>query len=64
MTTVFAETLVSPKLAETIARETGARSAVLDPIEGLTPQAVAAARTTSRVMRANLAALRRGLGCR
>ena len=64
MTTVYAETLVSPKLAETIARETGARSDVLDPIEGLTPQAVARGADYFSVMRANLAALRRGLGCR
>jgi zinc transport system substrate-binding protein len=64
VTTVFAETLVSPKLAHTIARETGARSDVLDPIEGLTPKAVAAGADYFMVMRANLAALRRGLGCR
>src|SRR6266540_2246634 len=35
-TTVFFETLVSPRIAETVARETGTRTAVLDPIEGLT----------------------------
>ena len=35
--TVFFERLVSPKLAETVAREAGAKTAVLDPIEGLTP---------------------------
>ncbi|GAB3943143.1 hypothetical protein GCM10027614_31360 [Micromonospora vulcania] len=34
-TTIFFETLVSPKVAETIAGEVGARTAVLDPIEGL-----------------------------
>jgi zinc transport system substrate-binding protein len=64
VTTVYAETLVSPKLAETIARETGARADVLDPIEGLTPKAVARGADYFSVMRANLAALRRGLGCR
>jgi zinc transport system substrate-binding protein len=64
VTTVFAETLVSPKLAHTIARDSGASSAVLDPIEGLTPQALAAGADYFTVMRANLAALRRGLGCR
>ena len=36
-TTVFFETLLSPRLADTVAREVGARTAVLDPIEGLTP---------------------------
>jgi zinc transport system substrate-binding protein len=35
-TTIFFETLVSPRLAQTVAREVGARTAVLNPIEGLT----------------------------
>jgi zinc transport system substrate-binding protein len=64
VTTVYAETLVSPKLAHTIARETGAKSAVLDPLEGLIPRAIAAGADYFTVMRANLAALRRGLDCR
>jgi zinc transport system substrate-binding protein len=64
VTTVFAETLVSPKLAHTIARETGARSAVLDPIEGLTPSERDRGADYFTVMRANLAALRQSLGCR
>lgn len=64
VTTVYAETLVSPKLAHTIARETGAKSAILDPIEGLTPKAIADGADYFSVMRANLAALRAGLGCR
>src|SRR5687767_14161439 len=33
--TVYSETLVSPAVAKTLARETGVRTAVLDPIEGL-----------------------------
>ena len=37
VTTVFFERLVSPRLAETVAREAGAKAEVLDPIEGLTP---------------------------
>ncbi len=58
-TTIFFETLVSPKVAETLAREIGARAAVLDPLEGVTqPDA-----TYFTVMRANLAALRTALGC-
>jgi zinc transport system substrate-binding protein len=63
VTTVFAETLVSPKLAHTIARETGAKSAVLDPIEGLQPNAVARGADYFSVMRANLATLEQALGC-
>jgi zinc transport system substrate-binding protein len=58
-TTIFFETLVSPKVAETIAREVGATTAVLDPLEGLTD-------STSdyfSVMRSNLTALTTALGC-
>lgn len=62
-TTVFFETLVSPKLAETVARDAHVKTAVLDPIEGLTPDAVKRGATYFTVMRANLAALRRALGC-
>jgi zinc transport system substrate-binding protein len=64
VTTIFFEALVSPKLARTLARETGARTAVLDPLEGLTPRAAAAGEDYVSVMRANLRALREGLGCR
>jgi zinc transport system substrate-binding protein len=63
-TTVFFETLVSSKLAETVAREAGAKTAVLDPVEGLTKDEIAAGADYFSVMRANLAALRKGLGCR
>jgi zinc transport system substrate-binding protein len=63
-TTVFFETLVSPRLAETVAREAGARTAVLDPIEGLTKDEQAKGEDYFTIMRANLAALRRALGCR
>jgi zinc transport system substrate-binding protein len=59
-TTIFFETLVSPKVAETIAREVGARTAVLDPLEGLSgPES-----DYFTVMRGNLAALTTALGCR
>lgn len=63
-TTVFFETLVSPRLAQTIAREVDARTAVLDPLEGLTDEQLAAGEDYFSVMRANLATLRRALGCR
>src|SRR5262245_22182316 len=36
-TTIFFESLASPKVAQTVAKEVGAVTAVLDPIEGLTP---------------------------
>jgi zinc transport system substrate-binding protein len=62
VTTVFYETLVSPDVAETVARESGATTAVLDPIEGLAPDSGTADYLT--VMRDDLASLRVGLGCR
>lgn len=63
-TTVFFETLVSPRVAETVARETGARTAVLNPLEGLTADELARGEDYFSVMRANLAALREALECR
>jgi zinc transport system substrate-binding protein len=62
-TTVFFETLVSPKLAQTVAREAGASTAVLNPIEGLTDDEVDSGADYFSLMRANLAALRKALGC-
>jgi zinc transport system substrate-binding protein len=59
-TTIFFETLVSPKVAETIAKEVGADTAVLDPIEGLQPGSTG---DYLSVMRSNLAVLRPALGC-
>jgi zinc transport system substrate-binding protein len=58
-TTVFFERLVSPRLAETVAREVGAETAVLDPLESEPEEG-----DYFTAMRANLAALRKALGCR
>jgi zinc transport system substrate-binding protein len=63
-TTVFAETLLPRRLADTVARETGAHTALLNPIEGLTSQEEGRGLDYFALMGANLAALRRGLGCR
>lgn len=57
---IFFETLVSPKLAETLAKEVGARAKVLDPIEGLEP---GSKDTYLTVMRRNLSELRSALVC-
>jgi zinc transport system substrate-binding protein len=59
-TTIFFETLVSNRVAQTVAEEAGVDSAVLDPIEGLAPGSTGDYFT---VMRQNLAALRTALGC-
>ncbi|WP_306211933.1 metal ABC transporter substrate-binding protein [Actinoplanes sp. RD1] len=57
-TTIFFETLVSPKVADTIAEEVGARTAVLDPLEGAED-----GEDYFTIMRANLTALTTALGC-
>ncbi|MDO3701943.1 metal ABC transporter substrate-binding protein [Micromonospora sp. C28SCA-DRY-2] len=59
-TTIFFETLVSPKVAETIAAEVGARTAVLDPLEGLSADNGG---DYLSVMRTNLETLRTALSC-
>ena len=59
--TVYAETLVSKAVARTLARESGARLAVLDPLEGITDES--AGSDYPSVMRANLATLRAGQEC-
>jgi zinc transport system substrate-binding protein len=61
---IFFETLVSPKLAETIAREIGAQTLVFNPIEGLTDQELAAGEDYISIMEKNLANLRTALRCR
>ncbi|HWI05260.1 MAG TPA: zinc ABC transporter substrate-binding protein, partial [Acidimicrobiales bacterium] len=63
-TTVFYETLVSPKVAQALAREAGVQTAVLDPLEGLSDDDAKAGKTYVSVMKDNLATLRQALGCR
>lgn len=62
-TTVFSEPLASPALADTVAREAGAKTAVLDPLEGLTQAEIDGGADYFSVMRGNLAALRDALAC-
>ncbi|QLG40603.1 zinc ABC transporter substrate-binding protein [Paenibacillus sp. E222] len=59
--TIFFETLVSSKVSETIASEVGAKTAVLNPIEGLTEEEIAAGKDYIGVMRENLEALKLAL---
>jgi len=63
VTTVFTESLVSPRIADTLAREAGVKTAVLNPLEGLTDQERSRGDDYLTVMDANLAKLRRALGC-
>jgi zinc transport system substrate-binding protein len=61
ITTVFTETLASPRLSQTLADELGLETAVLDPVEGLTDQT--ADEDYLSLMEANLAALQQANGC-
>jgi zinc transport system substrate-binding protein len=64
VTTIFTESLVSPKVAQTLAREAGGlRTEVLNPLEGLTDRQVSQGESYLSVMHANLAKLRTALGC-
>jgi len=60
---IFFESLVSPKLAQTIATEIGAQTLVLDPIEGISDADLASGKTYLTVMRGNLDNLRTALEC-
>lgn len=60
---IFFETLVSPKLSETIANEIGAETLVLNPIEGLSDKEITAGKNYISVMKDNLNNLRTALLC-
>ncbi len=62
-THIFFETLVSPALAETVAKEVGAQVLVLDPVEGLTEEAAAQGADYFSLMYANLDNLKIALVC-
>src|SRR6478609_1617134 len=61
VSTVYSESLVSPALAETVAREAGAKVAVLDPLEGIT--SASRGGDYLAVMRSDLQTLRAGQEC-
>ncbi len=61
---IFFESLVSPKLSQTIATATGAQTLVLDPLEGLTPDDLAKGENYLTVMNQNLQNLRVALECK
>lgn len=60
---IFFESLVSPKFAETIAQEVGAQTLVLNPLEGLSDDEIAAGGTYITAMQENLNNLRTALQC-
>jgi zinc transport system substrate-binding protein len=63
VTTIFFEENLPPALSQTVADEVGATTAVLDPIESLSADQIARGDDYVALMDANLAALRKGLGC-
>lgn len=63
ITTVFSETLVSPKTAEALASDLGIDAAVLDPLEGLTADAEENGGDYLSVMRRNLDTLKKANAC-
>ncbi|MET9536705.1 zinc ABC transporter substrate-binding protein [Streptomyces sp. NPDC006553] len=62
VTTVFFETLASDKTAKTLAGDTGLKTDVLDPLEGITD--TSKGDDYIEVMRSNLAALQKALGAK
>jgi len=63
VTVIFTEELVSPKVAQTLAREVGVTTQVLNPLEGLTKTEVANGDDYLSVMRKNLKILMIALDC-
>ncbi len=61
--TIYFETLAPRKLADTVAREIGASSDLLDPVEGLDAEGESAGKTYESIQRDNLNRLKKGLGC-
>ncbi|MFF5972089.1 metal ABC transporter substrate-binding protein [Streptomyces sp. NPDC012769] len=62
VSTVFFETLASDKTAKTLANDTGLKTDVLDPLEGITEQSKGD--DYIEVMESNLAALKKALGAK
>lgn len=62
-TTIFFESLTSPKLSETIATEVGAKTEVLNPLEGLTQDDMQQGKNYFTIMRDNLHTLQTALSC-
>lgn len=63
VTTIYFEELVSPVVANAVAREVGAATRVLSPVEGIAPGEAAEGASYLTRMRENLANLREGLRC-
>ena len=61
ITTIFFESQTSPQLAQTLARETGAKTAILDPIEGINQSS--SIESYVSIQEKNLIGLKTALAC-
>lgn len=61
---IFFESLVSPKLSQTLASETGTKTLVLDPIEGVSNNDIKQGKNYLTIMQDNLHNLQIALECR
>ncbi len=63
VTAVYFESLISPKSAETLASEIGAKALVFNTAHGITPEQEAQGESYLTLMRENLAVISEGLDC-
>jgi zinc transport system substrate-binding protein len=63
VTTIFTEELVSPRIADTLAREAGVTTETMNPLEGLTDRELRRGDDYLSVMNTNLTKLQAALGC-
>lgn len=61
---ILTESLISPKIADTLAAETGATTLILNPVEGLTITEISQGKNYISVMQDNLKNLRTALECK
>lgn len=61
---IFFESMVSPKISETIANEIGAKTLILDPIEGISENNIKQGEDYFTIMENNLKNLRLALECK
>lgn len=60
---ILTESLISSKIADTLAQETGTKTLILNPLEGLTDQEIAKGKNYVSVMQDNLKNLQTALEC-
>lgn len=63
ITTVFFEEMINDNVAQTIARETGAKAQPLQPLENISEDELKSHQTYESIMRANLAKLTKAMEC-